>query len=36
MEVKKCNKFVCHFYDKEKYLVHVITLKQVLNTGLIF
>ena len=32
---KKCNKFVCSTHDKEKYVVHIRALKQVLNHRLI-
>ena len=28
MNLKKCNKFVCSFYDKINYVVHRRTLKQ--------
>ena len=28
MKLKKCNKFVCSFYDKINYVVHRRTLKQ--------
>ena len=31
MKFKKCNKLVCNLYDKEKYFVHIKTLKQALN-----
>ena len=34
MEINKCNKLVCNLYDKKKYVVHINSLKQVLNHGL--
>ena len=34
MEINKCNKLVCHLYDKKKYVVQINSLKQVLNHGL--
>ena len=34
MEINKCNKLVCNLYDKKKYVVHIISLKQALNHGL--
>ena len=33
MNLKKCNKFVCSFYDKINYVFHRRTLKQLLNHG---
>ena len=36
MKMKKCNNFVCNFYDKKEYVVHLRALKQALNHGLIF
>ena len=36
MKIKKCNKLVCKFYDKNNYVAHIRTLKQVLKHGLIF
>ena len=35
MKIKKCNKLVCNLYDKEEYVVHIRTLKQALNHGLV-
>ena len=35
MEINKCNKLVCTLYDKKNYVVHIRTLKQALNHGLI-
>ena len=35
MKIKKCNKLVCNLYDKKEYVVHIRTLKQALNHGLI-
>ena len=34
-KVKKCNKLVCNFHDKENYVVRIKALKQALNHGLI-
>ena len=34
MEVNKCKKFVCNLFNKKKYVVHINSLKQVLNHGL--
>ena len=34
MEINKCKKLVCNLYDKKKYVVHINSLKQVLNHGL--
>ena len=36
MEINKCKKLVCNLYDKEKYVVHIKSLKQALNHGLKF
>ena len=33
--ILKCNKVVCDIYDKKNYVVHIGTLKQALNHGLI-
>ena len=30
-KIKKVEKFICSIEDKEKYVVHIRTLKQVLN-----
>ena len=35
MKINKCNKLVCNLYDKNKYVVHIRSLKQVLDHGLI-
>ena len=35
MKIKKCNKLVCNLYDKNNYVIHIRSLKQVLNHGLI-
>ena len=35
MKIRKCNKLVCNFYDKKEYVVHIRTLRQALNHGLI-
>ena len=35
MKINKCSKLVCHLYDKNNYLVHIRSLKQALNHGLI-
>ena len=35
MKINKCGKFVCNFYDKNNYVVHIRSLKQALNYGLI-
>ena len=35
MKVNKCNKLVCNLYDKKNYIVHIRSLKQALNHGLI-
>ena len=35
MKIKKCNKLVCNLSDKNNYFVHIRTLKQALNHGLI-
>ena len=34
-KLEKCNKLVCNFYDKKEYVVHIRTLRQALNHGLI-
>ena len=34
METNKCKKLVCNLYDKNKYVVHINSLKQALNHGL--
>ena len=35
MNIDKCNKLVCNLYDKESYVVHIRSIKQALNHGLI-
>ena len=35
MKINKCSKLVCSFYDKNNYVVHIRSLKQALNHGLI-
>ena len=35
MNIDKCNKLVCNLYDKKNYVVHIRSLKQALNHGLI-
>ena len=35
MRIDKCNKLACNFYDKKIYVVHIRSLKQALNHGLI-
>ena len=35
MKIDKCNKLVCNFFDKKDYVVHIRSLKQALNHGLI-
>ena len=35
MKIKEYQKLVCNFYDKEKYVVHIRTLKKALNPALI-
>ena len=35
MKIDKCNKLVCNLYDKKDYVVHIRSLKQALNHGLI-
>ena len=34
MEINKCKKLVCNLCDKNKYVVHIKSLKQALNHGL--
>ena len=36
MKINKCSKLVCNLYDKNNYIVHIRSLKQALNHGLIF
>ena len=35
MKIDKCKKLVCSLYNKRKYVVHIRSLKQALNHGLI-
>ena len=35
-KINKCKKLICSIENKEKYVVHIRTLKQALNHGLIF
>ena len=35
IKIKKCNKPVCNQHDKKEFVVHIRTLKQALNGGLI-
>ena len=35
MKINKCSKFVCNLYDKNNYVVHIKSLKQALDHGLI-
>ena len=35
MKIKKCNKLVRNLYDKNNYVVHIRSLKQALDHGLI-
>ena len=35
MKIDKCNKLVCNLYDKKDYVVHIRSLRQELNDGLI-
>ena len=35
MKINKCSKLVCNFYDKNNYVAHIKSLKQVLNHGII-
>ena len=35
MRINKCTKLVCNLYDKKNYVVHIRSLKQALNYGLI-
>ena len=35
MKIRKYNKLVCNLYDRNKYIVHIRTLNQALNHGLI-
>ena len=35
MKINKCSKLVCNLYDKNNYVVHIRSLKQALDHGLI-
>ena len=35
MKIGKCKKLVCNLYDKKNYVIHIRSLKQALNHGLI-
>ena len=35
MKIGKCKKIVCNLYEKKNYVVHISSLKQALNHGLI-
>ena len=35
MQINKCSRLVCNLYDKNNYVVHIRSLKQALNHGLI-
>ena len=35
MKINKCTKLACNLYDKKNYVVHIRSLKQALNHGLI-
>ena len=35
MKINKCSKVVCNLYDKKNYVIHIRSLKQALNHGLI-
>ena len=35
MKIDKCSKLVCNLYDRKSYVVHIRSLKQALNHGLI-
>ena len=34
MKIDKCQKLVCNLHNKQKYVVHIKSLKQALNHGL--
>ena len=34
MKINKCRKLVCNLYDRNKYVVHIRSLKQALDHGL--
>ena len=35
MRINKCDKLVCNLYDQKNYVVHIRSLKQALNYGLV-
>ena len=35
MKINKCEKLVCNTRNKENYVIHIVSLKQALNHGLI-
>ena len=35
MKINKCSKHVCNLYDTNNYVVHIRSLKQALNHGLL-
>ena len=35
MKINKCNRLVCNLYDKNDYVAHIRSLKQVLDYGII-
>ena len=35
MKINKCSKLVCNLYNKSNYVVHIRSLKQALNHGVI-
>ena len=35
MKINKCEKPVCNTHNKENYVIHIVSLKQALNHGLI-
>ena len=35
MKVKQCRKLVCHLYDKEKHVIYIRTVNEVVKHGLI-
>ena len=35
MKINKCSKLVCNLYDKNNYVVHIRSLKQALDHGII-
>ena len=35
MKINKCSKLVCNLYDKNNHIIHIRSLKQALNHGLI-